>query len=108
MKKVKFIFWNVLFFTALCLATFGGVEGAENVVVFVVWASLLLCSLLLNDKVFEGLKETYEQPYPTWVMTAPLFPVLFLMVWFGLIWTTVAYFLSVAFKSRVYSQTEKE
>lgn len=110
MKRViQWFFWNV---GALALFYFGwmadpSVEGARNVLLFLVWFTFAISLALLSEKAQEATKKRGPS-VPLWLMGTFDVLMAFLLVWHGLWWTAIAHALTSMLQIGVHMQSTEQ
>ena len=86
---------NGLFALMLLMGTIGGIEGAENVAVFIAWASLIVSFVCLSDEFQALLSASGGIVVPAWFHITLYGILLIVMVWNGWFATSIAAFLAL-------------
>jgi hypothetical protein len=91
-QTVMYFVINGIFAYCTVMGLMYGVEGALNLSLFIAWAISLLSLAFLSDefqkKVFE---EQPKSPVPAWIDTGFDLFIIGMFVWYGAIFTAIAY-----------------
>ena len=92
MKLFRWFLINSLFAACLYWGFYVGVDGAKNVSIFYVWVAFALSLLSFSDEFVNHLKKKKPQ-VPRWLDYSFDLSVVFFLVWFGFIFSGIAYFI---------------
>lgn len=101
-NKTKWWVVSAAFMCMLCMATFGGSEVAEYFVLFFVWLSFAVSWVFLNDEIVAKVKGDGYPEVSEMAFNIKCWIVLLIMIWFGWMWTSIAYFVMFLLHSSIY------
>jgi hypothetical protein len=106
MRMIRWFLLNGAMLAALLLGFVGGVDGAKNVGLFIVWLCLPL-SLVMQFKEVQIAMAKTGPPVPRWLEVLFDCAVIALLIWFGAWASGVAYTIHAALISAAYQESLK-
>lgn len=107
-KALLWWFVNAGLAVMLYVGYFRGIEGAQNVVLFVVWLNFALCLALVPAKEVQQSIREKGRTVPAWVSVPYDVVMVAGMVWVGLWGTAVAFTLSSFIHNGIYMKDEQQ
>ncbi len=98
---------NGLFSLMLLMGAIGGSEGAENVAIFIAWASFIVSFICLSDEFQALLSASGGIVVPAWFHVTLHGILLIVMVWNGWFTTSIAALLALLMQCRTYYEQHK-
>ena len=95
MNELKNLIFHAAIWTGLILGFIFGINGAANVVLFVLWFVSILSFVLLIPDFLKELAKNYKESKLRNVWKASAFAIVGFLVWNGAIVTAVAYTIGI-------------
>jgi hypothetical protein len=89
MRFARYCLFNGVFAASIWFGLFKGVDGAQNIVLFMAWFGFCVSWVSLSDEVTKSLAERLP-PVPIWFDALFDFATVAALVWFGWFWTAMA------------------
>lgn len=101
-KLIKWFAINAGFGLALYFGLVLGVDGAARLAQFWVWFAFVASWGVMSDDVVRKVQEAGGPAVPIWVNVLTDIAAIVVLVWFGWVWSAVAYLVHTVFQSRCY------
>ncbi|QLI80826.1 hypothetical protein HZU75_04370 [Chitinibacter fontanus] len=108
MKIIKHVFYKILLFTLILLATFKGQQGCENTALFLLWLSIIISLLSIRDDVRQQAIDANDQsPIPPIAALTINAIILAPLVYFGWWITAIGWTLAIIWNEGTRVAIEK-
>lgn len=104
------LLWIIFNFGAAVLFWYGcieGVQGAKNLLLFMVWFNFVVCWAILSDEVRKTIVEK-GRTFPAWFTVTFDIAMTAALVWVGMWATGTAYALSALLQNGAYQKGETD